>query len=434
MMKSFSDFLDEGRQQIGHLTKNPSVTIHLEKTKSRLGGSKTDVMMRAPGVRPTPLYRGVPADWDHEKVASHLETRDADRFKKAGGVTWAHRVKESLEEGKNYHSVFFKSKEPGSKWNHHFDADDKEDARIEKEGIRNSGDHAHSMVVPKDKANWHKMSHDDMHDMVQAHYDKSHPKRGSDVYAGIHELSKSTLGSYVKKASNSLQSRAHAAGFTQRDPKTRDYGNKQLKTANNRSTGIKRATDRLVKEAVASEKVHDHVLSKHDFSPSRHKGEGGIYYPAEHTDHRAALHAIHSHLTTHGFEHSYDDMPHLASLKAGHHSHDFDRGAERVSVVMRGPRITHVEHVPEHNYDPKARKGVNEVYKSSATLQHKLDSHARNMQGFDKLSKTFAGTKQGERYSRMANRYEKAAKLANTGLWRKAGKGDPKYPEGSVRK
>lgn len=100
-----------------------------------------------------------------------------------------------------------------------------------------------------------------------------------------------------------------------------------------------------IHEAVKGEGLLDHVLSKHDFRPSQHKGEAGIHYPAEHTDHVAALKGIHSHLTSYGYEHSYDDMHHLSSLKAGHHSHDFDRGNDRISVKMRGPKITHIEHV-----------------------------------------------------------------------------------------
>lgn len=64
-----------------------------------------------------------------------------------------------------YHSVFCKGKEEGSTWGHHFDADDKEDARIEKDSIRRDGGKTVSLTVPKSDANWHQK---DVHKYVEA--------------------------------------------------------------------------------------------------------------------------------------------------------------------------------------------------------------------------------------------------------------------------
>ena len=90
--------------KIGHLTKHPGAEIHVVKNRGPFGASH-DVMMKHKdgGSKPVALYRGV-KDYkgshdDHKNIAKHLETRDSDRFKKAGGVTWDHDTKkEDLDE------------------------------------------------------------------------------------------------------------------------------------------------------------------------------------------------------------------------------------------------------------------------------------------------------------------------------------------------
>lgn len=69
--------------KIGHLTGQPNVEIAIE-TK----GKKRNVVMRSPGVKPVVLYRDLDPKWDDAKVADYLSSRDASKFKDAGGVTW----------------------------------------------------------------------------------------------------------------------------------------------------------------------------------------------------------------------------------------------------------------------------------------------------------------------------------------------------------
>lgn len=82
-------------------------------------------------------------------------------------------VKEDvLEESKGgYHSVFFKNDD---KWCHHFDADNAEDAREEKDSIRRAGHRTISIVTPKgnNAHNWgtdKSKGQTDPHEFVTAH-------------------------------------------------------------------------------------------------------------------------------------------------------------------------------------------------------------------------------------------------------------------------
>lgn len=81
----------------------------------------------------------------------------------------------SLNEAKksdNYHSVFSKGKNE-DKWCHHMDCDTKEDAHDEVRSIKDQGDHAKHLVVPKEEAKWHKMDGDSIHNYVKSHDKKS---------------------------------------------------------------------------------------------------------------------------------------------------------------------------------------------------------------------------------------------------------------------
>jgi hypothetical protein len=68
-----------------------------------------------------------------------------------------------------YHSVFVRSKEPGAKWGHHFDADNEYDAKEE----ARSQKYAHNaqvkiLRVPKHQANWNGMGKDGIHNYVES--------------------------------------------------------------------------------------------------------------------------------------------------------------------------------------------------------------------------------------------------------------------------
>ena len=71
-----------------------------------------------------------------------------------------------IVEGKReklYHSVFYKNKETG-KWQHHFDADNKEDAEDERRSLRDHhGEQSVRLCVPQSQANWTKI---DPHEYV----------------------------------------------------------------------------------------------------------------------------------------------------------------------------------------------------------------------------------------------------------------------------
>lgn len=70
-------------------------------------------------------------------------------------------IKEDLDESEtHYHSIFVKNKDDkDSKWNHHFDADNKQDAADEARSQRNSGYKVKTIRVPKDQADWRKPEH-----------------------------------------------------------------------------------------------------------------------------------------------------------------------------------------------------------------------------------------------------------------------------------
>ncbi len=60
----------------------------------------------------------------------------------------------------NYHSVFAMADD--GTWTHQFDADNKEDARLEKESLKNQGTKAISIVIPQSQMpNWNEVSVDD---------------------------------------------------------------------------------------------------------------------------------------------------------------------------------------------------------------------------------------------------------------------------------
>lgn len=88
---------------------------------------------------------------------------------------WAKvKVHESVNEAKRvpmYHSVFVQHKDGG--WIHHFDADDKEDARLERDGIRNQGEKGVTLRVPKHEAQWHKMGGQGITDYVNGRLAKN---------------------------------------------------------------------------------------------------------------------------------------------------------------------------------------------------------------------------------------------------------------------
>lgn len=70
-----------------------------------------------------------------------------------------------------YHSVFVQHPKGG--WIHHFDADDKEDARLERDSIRNQGEKGVTLRVPKHEAQWHKMGGQGITDYVNGRLAKN---------------------------------------------------------------------------------------------------------------------------------------------------------------------------------------------------------------------------------------------------------------------
>lgn len=97
------------------------------------------------------------------KDYSDLQTKPEDDPTDPRNIKYKSVASEALI--RHYHSVFYKSKEPGSKWGHHFDADTKEDAGHEIESIRNQGHKAVRLTVPKAEAkNWSKV---DVHNYVE---------------------------------------------------------------------------------------------------------------------------------------------------------------------------------------------------------------------------------------------------------------------------
>lgn len=77
-------------------------------------------------------------------------------------------LKEQAAKANIYHSVFVRSKQPGSKWEHHTDADNEYDAKEE----ARSQKYAHNaqvkiLRVPKHQANWNGMNADTMHNFVE---------------------------------------------------------------------------------------------------------------------------------------------------------------------------------------------------------------------------------------------------------------------------
>ena len=65
-------------------------------------------------------------------------------------------VNEGLSESTHYHSVWHHH---GGEWKHHFDADNKEDARAERDSIKNNGEKAKIITVHKQRADWRNPEH-----------------------------------------------------------------------------------------------------------------------------------------------------------------------------------------------------------------------------------------------------------------------------------
>lgn len=93
--------------------------------------------------------------------------RFIDQYGKEKGLevlyatAWKNKNKsESVNEAHepSYHSVFVL--DDHGKWNHHFDADDKEDARIEAQSLKNQGEKTKIFVVPKSQADWRRINPD----------------------------------------------------------------------------------------------------------------------------------------------------------------------------------------------------------------------------------------------------------------------------------
>lgn len=95
-------------------------------------------------------------------------------------------LKQVLAEDKrykgHYHSVFYLNKSDGhlhGKWCHHTDCDTPDDAKDERDSLKNQGERAIILKVPKSEANWYKNS---PHDYVMANRKiKKTPIQGGDV-------------------------------------------------------------------------------------------------------------------------------------------------------------------------------------------------------------------------------------------------------------
>jgi len=92
------------------------------------------------------------------------------------------------------------------------------------------------------------------------------PKTTKEEVEQVDEISKATLGSYINKSAASLGKAGYKAGSTDG---TSDKLDPHIHTINKRSTGIKRATDRLTKEGVVPEprsQLPNHGLTNSDAS------------------------------------------------------------------------------------------------------------------------------------------------------------------------
>ena len=113
--------------------------------------------------------------YDHNQNAVFHNIEDAKKFIDSGKKgTYKTIAGKTVTEAKkeNYHSVFSKGKNE-DKWCHHMDCDTKEDAHDEVRSIKDQGDHAKHLVVPKEDAKWHKMDGDSIHNYVKSHDKKS---------------------------------------------------------------------------------------------------------------------------------------------------------------------------------------------------------------------------------------------------------------------
>lgn len=83
-------------------------------------------------------------------------------------------------------------------------------------------------------------------------------------YDQLDEISKKTLGSYIKKAHTQSSQNSHYIGMGNNDPVTRE---KAIRSMKNRTKGIRKAVDRLTKEEVEEfEEGYDSsgAYEKHD--------------------------------------------------------------------------------------------------------------------------------------------------------------------------
>ena len=91
----------------------------------------------------------------------------------------------------------------------------------------------------------------------------------------IDEISKKTLGSYVKKAAADIEDDAYFAG-RESDPKKRPYDEWNPKKSDNRHKGINKAVNRLTKESTIDKFIENYVDGKVNQVPKRDLVESNI--------------------------------------------------------------------------------------------------------------------------------------------------------------
>lgn len=178
---------------------------------------------------------------------------------------------------------------------------------------------------------------------------------------------------------------------------------------------LKRVEKKKLKEQTEDEGQHDSFLNKVGFRKSA--SESGIYYPRGGLNHVNALQQIHGQMVANGHEHSYDDMPHLQSLGQGYHSHDYDQpNGGRLSVMMKGPSITHVEHVPGYNREPVHEAAT---YKFRGEPVEGVETKRAETPGFasEKHSVSYGGQHIGHVYANLTSavRKKNSVRMVDTG-------------------
>jgi len=193
------------------------------------------------------------------------------------------------------------------------------------------------------------------------------------------ELSKSTLGSYVKKAVSNIDATSWTAGGGRRGPRMTKLLDKVYK----RTNGVSRAVDKLTKEEVEqvdelSKGTLGSYVKKAGVDASHHKANA---YGNSDTLEKFSSNLKRAHKRQRGIEKAVDKLTKEETVLevAGEHGHMSDAAHELVLHADNDSHLYHSSHLPiVKNLHKKMKKGIYNPEKAKKLWGYHADRAAQN--------------------------------------------------------